>query len=136
MRYNLITSVLSLFLITIACAQDGGGVVDVTNKAALEAAKGASGTVEGKIAKAEWSRSGKVMNIEFEGAPDFVGAAFEKARVKLDEGFNGDLAKTLTGAKVRLTGKLDVYGGKAPEYVGRMQIIITAANQITILEPA
>ncbi len=116
--------------------QPAAGVIVVTDKAALEAAKGTTATVEGKVALAEWSKSGKVMNIEFADAPHFVGAAFERNRAKLDASFSGDLAKALTGATVRITGKIDAYGGKAEKYKDTLQIILSGGNQLTIVTSA
>jgi len=124
---------LSIFLIcAIVRAEQATtepAIIDVKNSDAIIAAKGKdSATVEGVISSAEWSRSGKVMNISFKDS-DLVAAAFEKNRTKLDEAFNGDLAKSLTGATVRLKGKI-------ADYRGKPQIVITTGDQITIVEAA
>ena len=94
--------------------------------------------VTGKISKAAWSRSGKVMNIEFEGngAEDFAAALFERNRERFDKAFNGDLEKSLVGATVRFKGELQEYGGNADRYAGRPEMILNAPTQITILEEA
>ena len=108
-------------------------VIDATDMAALTAAKGQEVVVKGEIESADWSRSGKVMNITFKGS-ELLGAAFEKNRQKLDEAYNGDLAKTLTGAKVRIRAKVQEYGGRVEALKGKLQLIITTPNQITLEE--
>jgi DNA/RNA endonuclease YhcR with UshA esterase domain len=109
--------------------------ISADDKAALEAAKGQDVVVEGTIAKAEWSRTGRVMNIEFKDS-ELLGAVFERNRAKLDSAFDGDLARSLSSAKVRFKGKLQEYGGRTEAYKGRLQIIISRADQVTILEGA
>lgn len=116
--------------------QPAAGIINVTDKAALEAAKGTSATIEGKVSLAEWSKSGKVMNIEFDGAPYFMGAVFERNRAKLDEAFGGDLTKALTGATVRITGEIAPYGGKSEKFKDTLQIILKTGNQLTVVTPA
>lgn len=111
-------------------------IIEATDKAALDANAGKQVVVQGKVESAEWSNTGKVMNIRFANAPDFMAAAFERNRKKLDEAFNGDLAKTLTGAQVKLTGKLQKYGGHIPELKDAQQLVITSVNQVTIVAPA
>ena len=112
-------------------------VIDVTDKAAVEAAMDREAVVEGVVERAEWSRSGKVMNIEFKGAENgLLAVVFERKRQQLDEAFAGDLAKALTGAKVRVRGTIKPYGGRAAAMKGRPQIIIEDGQQITILEKA
>ncbi|HWP41061.1 MAG TPA: hypothetical protein VNL70_09045 [Tepidisphaeraceae bacterium] len=110
-------------------------VIDATDTEALKAALGKEVVVEGYISKAEWSRSGRVMNIEFLDSV-LLGAVFERQRAKLDEAFGGDLAAALRDAKARFRGKLIEYGGYVESLKGRPQIIINSASQITILQPA
>jgi DNA/RNA endonuclease YhcR with UshA esterase domain len=124
---------LSIFLICATVRAEQAttepAVIDVKNSDAIIAAKGKdSATVEGVISSAEWSRSGKVMNIEFRDS-DLIGAVFEKNKQKLDDAFGGDLAKSLKGAKVRIKGKI-------ADYRSKPQIIIQFPDQITIVEPA
>jgi len=135
MRYKNLALILPLMMLTVALAADSD-TIDATDKAALDAGKGKTVSVEGKVSKAEWSKSGKVLNVEFENADHFVVAAFSQNRAKLDEAFSGDFAKAITGAKIKLTGKLGDYGGKAKDYEGRLQLVINAANQVTIVEAA
>ena len=112
-------------------------VIDVTNKAAVAAAMNTDAIVEGVVERAGWSRSGKVMNIEFKGAESgLLAVVFERKRQQLDEAFAGDLAKALTGAKVRINGRIQPYGGRVESMKGRPQIIIEDGHQITIVEKA
>ena len=84
------------------------------------------------------SRSGKVMNIEFAGASEsgLLAVIFERTRADMDGAFGGDVGKALTGAKVRLKGTLQPYGGRVEAMKGRPQIIVNRGDQITIVEPA
>lgn len=113
-------------------------VVDATDKAALAAHLGQFVVVVGEVSSAEWSSTGKVMNIDFKGAEEsrLLAVVFERNRARLDEMFNGDLAKSLRGAKVRLNGRLEEYGGRVESFKGRPQLILDRSSQITIVEPA
>ena len=137
---RILTLVLAMLGAThLALAQDAPTthpvVLDVTDKAAVEAAVNRDAIVEGVVERAEWSRSGKVMNIEFKGAENgLLAVVFDRKRQQLDAAFAGDLGKALTGAKVRLRGTIKPYGGKAESMKGRPQIIIDDGHQITIVE--
>ncbi|MGC4033032.1 MAG: hypothetical protein QM754_15110 [Tepidisphaeraceae bacterium] len=121
----------------VAHAEPESKIIKVSDTAALEAAKdGEEVVVEGKVAKAEWSKSGKVANIEFEGDPKFMIVVFEKSRAKLDEAFGGDFTKQFTGATVRFTGKIAAYGGKAKKYEGATQMIVSQTGQVTVMVAA
>lgn len=113
-------------------------VIDASDKSAIEANMEKQVIIKGEIKLAEWSKSGKVMNIEFANTEEskLLAVIFEKNRKAMDEAYSGDIAKTLTGAKVRLEGVLKPYGGKAESMKGRPQIIIDRITQITIVEPA
>ena len=111
-------------------------VIDASDQPALEAAKDTEATVRGKIAKAEWSRSGKVCNITFENAPNFVAVVFEANKAAFDAGFCGDFAATMTGATVKLTGKIAPYGGHDTAMKGSMQMILGMADDVTVVTPA
>jgi DNA/RNA endonuclease YhcR with UshA esterase domain len=108
--------------------------IAATDKDALTAAVGKQVAVTGTITKAEWSKSGKVMNIELTDSPLML-VVFDRTKDQVNQAFDGDAAKTWTGAKVKITGKLAKYGGKAKEYEGRPQIIINDPKQLTIVEP-
>jgi hypothetical protein len=113
-------------------------VISASDKKAIDENMGKEVVIVGEIASAAWSGSGKVMNVEFKDADEsrLLAVVFERNRERLDEMFNGDLAKALTGAKVRLMGKLQEYGGRDEKWKGRPQIIIDRSSQITIIEPA
>ncbi|GIW77127.1 MAG: hypothetical protein KatS3mg104_2190 [Phycisphaerae bacterium] len=108
-------------------------VLDATETESLKANQGKMAVVTGNVTEAAWSRSGKVMNIRFENAPGFLAVVFERNRKSMDEAFNGDLAKTLTGSTVKLRGKLRPYGGHDPSFKDATQMILTSSSQITIL---
>lgn len=113
-------------------------VIEATDKAAIAEHMGEEVVVVGEVSSAAWSASGKVMNVEFKGAEEsrLLAVVFERNRQRMDEAFNGDVAKALTGAKVRLMGRLAEYGGRNEEWKGRPQIIIERTSQVTITEPA
>lgn len=113
-------------------------VLSASDKEGIAANMGKEVIVEGTISKAEWSRTGAVMNIDFANAEEsrMLAVVFVRNRQKLDEEFAGDLGKALTGAKVRIKGKLQEYGGRSQAFMGRPQIIINSGSQVTIVEPA
>ncbi|MEM6314887.1 MAG: hypothetical protein AAF743_12415, partial [Planctomycetota bacterium] len=114
--------------------------VSVTETRSLLENVGKEVTVEGTIESAKWSRSGKVMNIRFAGVDDkgFMAALFERQRGAFDEAHGGDVAEALSGKRVRITGTLRLYGGRAEQLKGRPEIILRNPSQLEILadEPA
>src|SRR5438067_2362963 len=96
--------------------------IDAADKAALTAAIGKDVIVTGKIKKAQWSKTGNVMNVDFENS-DLLGAVFLKDREAIDKAFNGDAARKWTGATVKVTGKLEKYGGRSNALEGHPQIV-------------
>ena len=119
-----------------AVADDDSAVIKVSDKAALDAADGKEATVEGKVAQAKWSRTGTVCAVTFEGTTGFSCAVFKKNKDKLDAGFGGDFAKQITGATVKITGKVAAYGGRDPKLEGGKQMIISDTGQVTIVSGA
>lgn len=113
-------------------------LIDATNKRALESAMGREVTIQGTISTAAWSRSGAVMNIDFKGADEsrFFAVVFQRSKADFDQAFNGDFSKTVTGAKVRLKGKLELYGGQQESFKGRPQLVLSRADQVTVVETA
>ena len=109
--------------------------VDAKDKAALDGAANKDVVVTGTIKKAKWSSTGKVMTVEFEDSPLML-AVFERSKEAINTAFGGDAAKKWTGAKVKVTGKLGKYGGKAKQYEDHPQIVITKAEQVTVVEAA
>lgn len=134
---------LLIFLVSVTAFADGPTtqpmtLVDATDKAAVDAAMGKDVIIQGTVSAAEWSRSGAVMNIDFKGAEKsrLLAVLFQKTRATFDASFSGDVSKTLTGAKVRIKGKLVVYGGQQESFKGRPQVILDRPDQITVVEPA
>ena len=126
--------IIALSLLTcIAFADDKPApiAIDAADKAALEANQGKQVVVSGTIKMAEWSRTGKVMNVEFENSP-LILAVFEKSKEAVNQAFEGDAAKKWAGAKVKVTGKLGKYGGRAKAYEDRPQIIVEKPAQVTV----
>jgi hypothetical protein len=109
-------------------------LIDVTDTASLQAAVGEHVVVEGVVTSAEWSRSGKVMNVTFEGVSelDFGVAMFERNRENFDEGFAGDFAGAITGERIRIRGELSEYGGRDERFAGRPEMILNSPSQVTI----
>ena len=137
MRTRLSLLFVLLTAATLAARAEGPAAkpieVDASDKAALEGAANKDVIVTGTISKAKWSSSGKVMTIEFENSP-LLGAVFEKNKEAINAAFDGDAAKKWTGAKVKVKGKLGKYGGRAKQYEDRPQIVITKADQVTVVE--
>ena len=143
MRITLLFAILAL-TIGAAALQDEPTtqplIIPVSDRAAIEAATNGSDAivVEGVVREAAWSRTGKVMNIEFADAGErgLLAVVFERQRKQMDDAFAGDLARALTGAKVRIRGSIKPYGGRVEAMKGRPQMIIDSPVQITILEIA
>jgi len=110
---------------------DAGTLIQASDKDALAANKDKDVVVEGVIDKAEWSSTGKVMKATFKDAGEskLQTILFVKNREKFDQAFSGDVSKALSGAKVRVKGKLQEYRN-APE------IVLNEVNQITVVEAA
>src|SRR4051795_8963751 len=91
----------------------GSSVIDVSDKAALDAAMGKDVVIDGVVDSAAWSSSGKVMLIQFKKAAEtkVAAAVFEKQKANFDKAFSGDVTKALTGAHVRIKGTLKDYKG-------------------------
>lgn len=142
MNLNFAQFVAVLLLVAVLVRADEPAtqqvVIDASDKAAIDANMEKQVIIKGEIKLAEWSKSGKVMNIEFANTEEskLLAVIFDRNRKAMDEAYSGDVAKTLTGAKVRLEGVLKPYGGKAESMKGRPQIIIDRITQITIVEPA
>jgi DNA/RNA endonuclease YhcR with UshA esterase domain len=137
MRSNLlICTLIILIACTLALARQEQPtskpvLIDVSDKAAVDAAMGKEVELEGVVRSAQWHPKGTVFFVNFEKTDEskVMAVAFEKKREALDQSFAGDVAKALTGARVRIRGKMS-------EYKGKPQVIIDMPSQITILETA
>ena len=124
--------VIAAVIAAVAPAQRAGSTrVEATDLAAIAANKDKDVLLEGVVSKADWSRSGAVLTLEFKGVKrdEFSAVAFEKLKERLDRAFMGDAARNFTGAKLRLRGKIS-------EYKGNLQLVIGDPSQITVVEPA
>jgi DNA/RNA endonuclease YhcR with UshA esterase domain len=133
---RIIPSILLALLCLSAVAQEKSQpiAIDATDKAALDANQDKEVIVSGTIKTAQWSATGKVMNVEFENSP-LILAVFERSKDEINKAFEGDAAKKWTGAKVKVTGKLGKYGGRAKNYEGRPQMIISKPDQVKVEQP-
>jgi hypothetical protein len=102
-------------------------VVDLKDRDALRAAMGSEVIVSGTVVTAEWSRTGSVMRIEFEGTEksQFYAVLFPRQRPAFDKKYAGDVTEALSGAEVRITGKLQLYRD-------RPEIIIDRLDQLEV----
>jgi DNA/RNA endonuclease YhcR with UshA esterase domain len=147
LRRRLVSVVLMLCLATVALAHaqtatddppvaQTPALIKVSDREAIEANMGRNVIAEGTVSTAEWSRTGRVMNIDFSDAvdPKLMVVLFDRSRKRFDEAFGGDLSKAITGQTVRIKGKLEPYGGQVEVFKDRPQIILNHTSQITILE--
>lgn len=106
-------------------------LIDVSDKAAVDAAMNKEVELEGVVSKAEWNAKGSVFFINFQNTQEtkVLAVAFEKKRESLEKAFAGDLSKALSGAKIRVRGTLK-------DYKGKPEVIIDMPSQLTILETA
>lgn len=116
-------------------AAEPSATIDAGDADAIKAAIGNKATVTGTIEKAAWSRSGKVMQISFKNAEKskFNAVVFSKNKDALDKKFDGDAAKALTGAKVKITGKVSEFAPRNKPDDKRPQIVIDDVDQIEVL---
>ncbi len=146
-RSHIAASLLVLLCAVVGQAEDAPttqpstqpALIQATDTDAIAAKKGEFVTVEGVVEKAAWSKSGKVLNVFFKDADRDRGlqaAAFLKNKEKLDAEFGGDAAAHWTGAKIRITGKIEPYGAKGDKVKERLEIVIQNPQQVVIVEPA
>ncbi|HEY2841134.1 MAG TPA: hypothetical protein VGJ26_18405 [Pirellulales bacterium] len=113
------------------------GVTSVTEFDKLKAEIGQEVVVEGNVHTCMWSNSGNVMTILFEGktprSPAIMAIVYKDFRPKFDAAFNGDVAATLAGTRLRIKGKIFRYGGQNPRYAGWPQLILEDPAQVTIV---
>jgi DNA/RNA endonuclease YhcR with UshA esterase domain len=114
---------------TTAPTTEPAAAIAATDKDHLIAAEDHDSTVEGKVAKAEKSATGKVLHVTFDGADDskFEAVVFQKNFEEFDKAFDGDFSKAVTGKSVHVTGKLQ-------DYRGHPEIILDKPDQITVVK--
>ena len=101
-------------------------VLSVDDTAAIQAAMGKTITVEGKVQAAFWVK-GTILLITFRKEESgFVGVAFGRNKVALNEAFGGDIATAVKGKKVRITGTVS-------EHNSRPQIVVDKAEQLKVV---
>lgn len=100
--------------------------LSVDDTKAIEAKLGEKITVEGTVQESFWVR-GDVLMITFRKEEEgFIAVSFRKHRKVLDEAFEKDVAKHLTGKRIRIRGTVK-------EYKYRPQIVISDPAQLTVL---
>jgi DNA/RNA endonuclease YhcR with UshA esterase domain len=116
---------------TAPATEPSAGVISAGDKQALQDHMDKEVTVEGVVADAKWSSSGKVFVIKFKDAGDsrFQAATFSKNKDAMEKAFDGDLTKALEGAKIQVKGKLQTFK-EHPE------ILVDKPEQITVTEKA
>jgi DNA/RNA endonuclease YhcR with UshA esterase domain len=130
---------LSILATLVRADPSTSGILKADDAEAVKSKLGQTVTVEGEVAKAEWSRTGKVMEIRFvgvEGENGFTVVVFDRNRKAMEEAFGGDLSAALGGATIRVTGKLREYGGRAKALAGRPELTLDRPGQLTILKAA
>jgi eukaryotic-like serine/threonine-protein kinase len=112
------------------------GVLAAADVGAIKAMTGQDIIVEGVVTDSAWSRTGKVMNIQFagHGTPGLFCCVFQAKRAAFDAAFGGDAAAQFSGARIRLRGKLVVYAGFDPALKGWPEIILDDPQQVTIVQ--
>ena len=114
-------------------------MIDAGDVAKLREHFGRRVIVVGVVKSAQWSSSGKVMNIEFvEGeGRGLLAVLFQGNGQQFDEAWGGDFVKAVTGKRVRLYGELQEYGGYDEKWKGRPQMILGNPEQVSLpVEPA
>ena len=109
-------------------------MLEAQDVAALRKHLGQWVIVIGTVKTAEWSRTGKVMNIEFAGGEGrgLLAVVFESRREAFNAAWGGDFPKAINGRRVRLYGELQEYGGYDEQQKGRPQMILNTPEQVTL----
>lgn len=92
-------------------------------------------TIEGRVAKVIPTRDRRAMNLYLEPQDSGVICWIDwNAKPLFDRDFKGDSAHILDGRAVRVTGVLNLYGGKSPNLKSRLEITLSDPSQLTVLE--
>jgi tetratricopeptide (TPR) repeat protein len=122
------------------------GVLASTEVAELQAAAvlGRPAVVEGRVTYCKWSATGKILNMFMErgdGKSPYDGPGdammlivFVRDREAFDKAFGGDVALTLDGKVVRVSGKVVKYGGYDQRLSACPQIVLSDPSQVTIVK--
>lgn len=102
--------------------------IDISQVKNLSHLLGREITVEGRVAWAAWSPTGRVMNIYFQGGEDslFQTVVFQRDRLRIDRAFGGDFRSAIAGAVLLVRGRLE-------EFQGMPQISISRPEQVTVI---
>lgn len=130
-------AVLALFVAHARAAQQDPSRIPILEPGDVESLREHYGKrvyVMGTVSSAAWSRTGKVMNIEFKGAEKrgLLAVVFENRRQRFDDAWAGDFIKTITAKRVRLYGEINEYGGYDEAFKGRPQMILDSPEQVTL----
>ena len=92
MRWILGVMAVGLATMSFVRADDAAKpvAIEASDKTALAAAMGKDVLVSGTIKKAQWSSTGKVMNIDFENS-DLLAAVFEKNKETINKAKHRDI---------------------------------------------
>jgi len=111
--------------------------IPASDVARLRTLYGQDVTVEGRVAASAWSSTGKSMMINFTdasgGGNGMLAVLFKRDREAFDRAFDGDAAARFVGARVRITGKVENYGGYLTRWKDTPQIILDNPDQVTVL---
>lgn len=119
----------------VAPAESAPVKVDATKKDQIEGAMGKQAIVNGTVESTKWTKTGKTLIVMFKDAPDdFRVIAFGKNREELDKAFDGDIAKTLEGKQIEVTGKIRKYPGSVESWKKFTEIAVTKPEQIKVVE--
>jgi DNA/RNA endonuclease YhcR with UshA esterase domain len=105
--------------------------ISASNKSDLDANKGKTVTIQGTISQAAWSKTGRVLILKFANTDDsgFTAVVFSNDKDAFNKAFDGDAAKSLTNANVKITGKLTAFHDKP-------QIVLNKPSQLTLDKPS
>jgi len=120
-------------------------VVFANDDAALVAAAKAGDevTVDGVVVSADWSKTGRVMNVFLarqDGATPRDGSGvmvilFIAQREAFVAAFGGDVASQIRYGRIRVTGRLVPYGGYDEALKRNLQMVMTDPAQLEIIQP-
>jgi DNA/RNA endonuclease YhcR with UshA esterase domain len=94
---------------------------------------GKEAVVSGTVESAKWTKTGKTLQVKFKDGPeDFRVVAYGQNRAELDKAFDGDIAKSLEGKRVEVTGKVRKYPGKVESWKKFTEVQVRKPAQIKV----